>query len=303
MPEPVRYIRSHDFRPPLLDDVTAALRGAAGHRAPQVWAELCAELGIPPHAELLAHTDIVRLATALAARPGELGLAGRSLMIRATAFSELSRQATTASAPPWDWARKSMSTLLQARLPSPERTAELASLDLFSPVVRARLDRLAWKAAYTVRVPIGLIGIVLDGAQPFIGTHGLRGWSAAAGGVPIEWSFCATMVRTGVPYVLPDTAADVIQRTNPLAVHDGARSYAGVPLVSGNGHVLGSVCGVGDQPREFTAEDLASLSALAVEVVTELEQARARGDEADQGHLRARLPVTAGATAGPRGPG
>lgn len=269
-----RYIRSHDFRAPLPDDVRAALRNAVGHRAPEVWDEICAEVGIEPHLELLPIGDVLRLATAIAVRPGALGLAGRSLLVRTETFRGLARQDAAASAPPWDWARTSMTTLLRARLPSPERTAELASLDLFSPPVRKKLDRVARRAAGAVGMPIGLVGVVLEGAQPFIGIHGLTGWPAAAGGVPIEWSFCATIVRTAAPYVIPDTAADVIQRTNPLAVHDGARSYVGVPLVSTSGQVLGSVCALGGEPQEFGDEDLAALSALAAEAVTELEAAR-----------------------------
>ena len=80
------------------------------------------------------------------------------------------------------------------------------------------------------------------------------------------------MVRTREPYVVPDTAVDPVQRTDPLVVQDGVRTYAGVPLTTAAGEVLGSVCVLGDTPREYTDQDLAAVRALADGLVDELER-------------------------------
>ena len=37
-------------------------------------------------------------------------------------------------------------------------------------------------------------------------------------------------------------ATDVLHRLNPTALHDGARSYAGAPLITASGEVLGNCC-------------------------------------------------------------
>jgi GAF domain-containing protein len=116
---------------------------------------------------------------------------------------------------------------------------------------------------------------VLDGAQCLVGSHGGRGtWVAEAAGNPIEWSFCATSVRTREPYVVRDVHDDVLQRLNPTTVHDGARSYAGAPLITSGGEVLGNCCVIDVVPRDFTDEDVAVLQEEAAAIVAELERRR-----------------------------
>ncbi|MFC6343582.1 GAF domain-containing protein, partial [Nocardioides hankookensis] len=115
----------------------------------------------------------------------------------------------------------------------------------------------------------------LGGAQCLVGAYGGRGsWVTEARGNPLEWSFCATSVRTREPYVVPDVQADVIHRYNPTAVHDGVRSYAGAPLLTSRGEVLGNCCVIDVVPRAFTAEDVAVLEEEASAIVAELERRR-----------------------------
>lgn len=157
----------------------------------------------------------------------------------------------------------------------PERLAEIADLDVFRAEASARLDEYARRAAQRLGAPIGLVTIVLDGAQVLAGRHGLTGWLATAPGTPVEWSLCATTVRTRQQYVVPDAAADVEQRDNPLVTEDGIAAYAGAPLITSRGHVVGAHCVIGTAPREFSAAELEQLTQMADEVVAELESWRA----------------------------
>ncbi|MPQ97792.1 GAF domain-containing protein [Modestobacter sp. I12A-02628] len=268
----LRYLRSHRLARLLPADVRAVLRNVAGHEAPAVWAEACAEAGVNREAELASSVDMTRLTAALATRRGAVGLVGRALHTRVTVFDLLAARYVGVQAPPADWARSSLDLLLQSRLQSPSRTAELSRLDLFGPATAARAARTARAAAAQLGTPIGLVTAVLDQAQEHLGTHGLPPWFEPAHGLPIEWSFCATTVRTRQPHLVHDLAADVLQRTNPLVVHEGARSYAGVPLLTRSGEVLGTVCVIDLEPRRFAAGDVAALRALADEAVAELEE-------------------------------
>ena len=152
-----------------------------------------------------------------------------------------------------------------------DRLMEVASIDLFDPEVRAVLDDFARRAAEHFHQDCGMVSIVLDGAQFFAGAHGVEGWIAEAEGTPVEWAFCANVVRRGSTYVVENAAEDDHQRHNPLVTEDGIRSYAGAPLVTSNGQVLGAYCVVGNEPRHFTEEEIAELEAMADEVVAELE--------------------------------
>lgn len=99
-------------------------------------------------------------------------------------------------------------------------------------------------------------------------------WIEAAEGTPVEWAFCANVVRSHEPYVVPDATVDALQHDNPLVTQDGIRCYAGVPITTPNGHVLGAYCVVGEEPHDFTAADVAELQEMAKDVVTVLEQHR-----------------------------
>ncbi|RZS89779.1 GAF domain-containing protein [Motilibacter rhizosphaerae] len=155
-----------------------------------------------------------------------------------------------------------------------ERLQEVGSYDLYSDEVRAQLDAFARAAAARFDLPIGLVSIVLDEAQYLAGTSGVEGWIDEADGTPVEWSFCVNAVRNRAPYVVPDATVDPLQHDNPLVTDDGIRSYAGAPLVTSSGHVLGSYCVIGTTPRDFTAEEVAELTRMADEVVAAIEQHR-----------------------------
>ena len=122
---------------------------------------------------------------------------------------------------------------------------------------------------------MSLVSVVLDEALHVAGSHGIDGlWLAETRGHPVEWSFCATSVRTRDAFVVPDAPEHPEHRANPLVVQDGVRCYAGVPLISSRGFVLGNLCVVGLEAREFSDGDVAALRELASEAVARIEARR-----------------------------
>jgi GAF domain-containing protein len=86
-------------------------------------------------------------------------------------------------------------------------------------------------------------------------------------------SFCSTTnPGTGASWTVPDAIADPRTRDNPI-VTDGpeVRAYAAAPLVTHDGHTLGTLCVYDFAPRQFNAADLADLEDLAGIVMRELE--------------------------------
>ncbi|NNF18096.1 MAG: sensor domain-containing diguanylate cyclase, partial [Gammaproteobacteria bacterium] len=71
--------------------------------------------------------------------------------------------------------------------------------------------------------------------------------------------------------VVPDATKDQRFFDNPMVIGKmHVRFYAGAPLVSREGHNLGTLCIVDTMPREFSAEDCKSLKDLASMVSDEL---------------------------------
>ncbi len=158
---------------------------------------------------------------------------------------------------------------------SEARLQEIADLDLLAGGIDPILQEVAEKTATHLGLPVSLISVVLDEALHVAGSHGLHGlWLGDTGGHPVEWSFCATSVRTRDAYVVEDALTDPDQRNNPLVKQDGVRCYAGVPLISSRGFVLGNLCVVGMAERTFSAEEVSFLREMAAHAVARIEERR-----------------------------
>ncbi|KAL0037106.1 hypothetical protein WJX79_000594 [Trebouxia sp. C0005] len=95
-------------------------------------------------------------------------------------------------------------------------------------------------------------------------------------------SFCAWTLVPKNPEVLvvPDATEDVRFQANPLVLNDPfIRFYAGAPLVTTQGHRLGSLCIIDRKQRHFDAESCRLLCNFAEVVVRELEKDAARAAE------------------------
>ena len=155
------------------------------------------------------------------------------------------------------------------------RLQEIADLDLLSPEVDPILRDVAEQAAARLGLPVSLISVVLDEALHVAGSHGIDGlWLGETRGHPVEWSFCATSVRTRDAFVVESATLDPVHGSNPLVTQDGVRCYAGVPLISSRGHVLGNLCVVGLEERTFSADEVEVLRELAREAVRRIEERR-----------------------------
>ena len=71
---------------------------------------------------------------------------------------------------------------------------------------------------------------------------------------------------------MPDAQVDPVQQHNPLVAIDNVRSYAGVPLRTADGHVLGADCVLSSEPQDFTPDQVAELEQAAAEITAILRE-------------------------------
>ena len=154
------------------------------------------------------------------------------------------------------------------------RLEEIAELGLLSDTTDPLLQEAVDAAGQELDLPIALVSIVLDGAQYFAAMRGVGGWIKEARGTPGEWSFCANTVRTRKEFIVEDATQHPLVKDNPLVQVDGIRCYAGVPLITSKGHVLGAFCVIGTDARQFSAEEIARLKEFGRRVVKEIEKRR-----------------------------
>ncbi|WP_430791473.1 GAF domain-containing SpoIIE family protein phosphatase [Actinoplanes sp. G11-F43] len=124
-------------------------------------------------------------------------------------------------------------------------------------------DRFAAMVRTVLGVPVALVSLVGPDRQFFPGQIGLGEPWAARRQTPLSHSFCRHVVATAEPLIVTDARTDPRVRDN-LAIEDlGVVGYAGMPVHDADGRVLGSLCAIDHEPRQWSTQETALLADLA----------------------------------------
>lgn len=154
----------------------------------------------------------------------------------------------------------------------PERLAALRATGWLDTAAEAPLDQLAALAARLVHAPTALISLVDADRQFFKSAINLREPYATERQMPLAYSFCRHAVDSGAPFVVDDAERHPLVRENPAVEELGVRAYAGVPLVTHDGHALGTLCVTDTEPRRWSPYELRTLEELASSIMESLEK-------------------------------
>ncbi|MFK2905659.1 PAS domain S-box protein [Dyella ginsengisoli] len=140
-----------------------------------------------------------------------------------------------------------------------ERLALLHALDVLDHTPDPALDRITRTAARLFRVPIALITLVDSNRQWFMSRVGMK-----VRETPRNDSMCGHAILEPGTMVVCDAQQDPRFHDNPLVLGPPhIRFYAGRPLRSRHGLVLGTLCLIDREPRTFGPDDAAALDDLA----------------------------------------
>lgn len=153
----------------------------------------------------------------------------------------------------------------------PDRLAVLRRSGLLDAPADAALDRLTRLTARLLRVPVALVSVVDADRQVFKSAVGLGEPWASAREAPLTRSVCKHAVAIGSPLVVEDTERHPLPVDTPELREFGVRAYLGVPLQTYDGHVLGTLCGIDSEPREWCEEDIELLQELAISAMMLLQ--------------------------------
>ncbi len=159
---------------------------------------------------------------------------------------------------------------MKTRLPFNEsaRLEALRACEILDTPPERACDDLVKLAAQLCGTPIAVISLVDAGRLWFKASVGLDVCEAGR-----ENSFCAhAILQPDELLVVPDAAADPRFAGSPLVAGGPCvRFYAGAPLVTHQGHALGTLCAIDRVPRQLSEDQRAALVRLARQVVDQFE--------------------------------
>ncbi len=135
-------------------------------------------------------------------------------------------------------------------------------------------DRLTRLATTVLRVPVALVSLVDRDRQFFKSQCGLSEPVASLRQTPLTNSFCKHAVGSREPLVVADARRDPLFVHNPAVSELGVIAYAGIPLITSEGHALGTFCVVDRQPHDWTEVEIGILRVLATSTMSEIELRR-----------------------------
>jgi GAF domain-containing protein len=142
-------------------------------------------------------------------------------------------------------------------------------------------DRYARLVSRSLGTSVALVTLIEDDRQVFPGACGLPPDIESARETPLSHSFCKYVVADQAPLVVPDLREDERLREHPAIADLGVVAYAGWPVTDHTGEIVGSLCALEYEPREWSAADLEMLEDLAAACSTEISERALRGIAAE----------------------
>jgi len=123
--------------------------------------------------------------------------------------------------------------------------------------------------------PIAMVNILDRPNQHTLQSCGLP--AAAQTEWPIEGGLCQFVLAQGDVLIIEDLRTDERTREHPfISPPMSLRFYAGVPLVSAGGYIVGTLCAMSPEPRTLDARAIDALRRLADQVIRLLQGGPAR---------------------------
>ena len=151
-----------------------------------------------------------------------------------------------------------------------QRLKAILRLEILNTPHEERFDRISRLVAQTFQMPVAFISIMTTDQQWFKSCVGIELESAH---LKREWTLCNRVVTSECPVVIEDVASEVMESDSPWLGQIGF--YAGVPLRTKQGHVIGTLCVVDEQARTFTEANLHALESFTHWVMAEIEHTEA----------------------------
>ena len=151
-----------------------------------------------------------------------------------------------------------------------KRLASLRRLGLLGAGTESAFNRVTRLASRFLGVPVTFVSFVDEDRIFLQSCQGLDGWTNPDRSAIRSGTICSTVINSPDPVVIGDARELPQFRDLSLVLELGVVAYLGIPLVTNEGHALGSLCAVDSQPRDWSPEEVETLRDLATSVMAEI---------------------------------
>lgn len=158
-----------------------------------------------------------------------------------------------------------------------QRLVALNERGLLEAGTVAVFDEAAQTAARLLDAPICILGVMTPThlqIKSAVGLSrvGLMNQIAQSRLLPRNESFCSYVVDSHQVLAIHDTATNPVFASSLLVGHYGIRAYLGAPLLTGDGHCLGTLAVMDWEPRSFSTKEIELLAITARWSLSEFER-------------------------------
>ncbi len=161
--------------------------------------------------------------------------------------------------------------LIRARVDRPERLEAVAATGLLDTELEVVFDRLTGLAGAVLGAPWVFVTLVDERRSFWKSCFGVEATAASDRQNTVGESFCQYVVATGDTFLIDDAREDARTKDNPSIASMGVVAWAGCPLRSASGEVLGTFCAVDNKARHWTPADADLLETLAGAASSEIQ--------------------------------
>ncbi|UEG53464.1 GAF domain-containing sensor histidine kinase [Mucilaginibacter daejeonensis] len=148
-----------------------------------------------------------------------------------------------------------------------ERLESLRSYNILDTLEEAEYNEIVLVASEICQTPVALISLVDHERQWFKSIVGVD-----LKQTPKEQAFCAYTIVENDVMIVKDARNDPRFAQNPLVTgFPNIVFYAGVPLITNDGHALGSLCVIDNKVNDLTPQQINALKVLSKQVSSLLE--------------------------------
>ncbi|MFZ2858278.1 sensor domain-containing diguanylate cyclase [Acidovorax sp.] len=166
---------------------------------------------------------------------------------------------------------------IQAALTDPKRLAAVRDTGLLDTPPEDVFDRLTRLAAKLTGAPVTFVSL-LDADRDFYKSAYGLGESLGTTRQLSGRTFCHYPLVSGEALILEDVTQLPVFRDVPTVNSLGIRAYAGIPLRTDDGEVLGSFCAVDFKPKQWSELDMEIIVELAQSAMREIRLRKALKD-------------------------